>query len=180
MLLRCDAGTRESGHLSPLSRHEKAMAAGRSLPKLPSPLPSMQQAQAKAQFRGHSLGRRSAPRQSCASFAKLRFDKNQAKRPGSSLRPDKLQRVCLLFGGHTCVIFTRSTEARTQELRLLCPLLADRTQERRQADGARSDVVMSHVVDRRQESGQGQYRRDLTRSRSRTRIPSVISPGEGS
>jgi len=36
----------------------------------------------------------SAPR-----FAKLRSDKNQAKRSGSSFRADSLQPLCRLFGG---------------------------------------------------------------------------------
>ena len=62
------------------------------------------------------------------SFAKLRSDKNQAKRPGSSFRADSLQRLCRLFGGPARVMFAGSTETR-QELRRLCPLSADRTQE---------------------------------------------------
>src|ERR1700730_3110440 len=62
-------------------------------------------------------------------FAKLRSGKNQAKRPGSSFRADSLQPLCRLFGGRTCVMFARSTEARTRELRRLCPLVTDRTQE---------------------------------------------------
>lgn len=55
--------------------------------------------------------------------------KTQATRPGSSFRADSLQPLCRLFGGRTCVMFVRSTEARMQELRRLCPLFADRTQE---------------------------------------------------
>jgi len=63
------------------------------------------------------------------SFAKLRSDKNQAKRPGSSLHANSSQPVCRLFRSRTCVMLARSTEVRTQELRRLCPLLSDRTQE---------------------------------------------------
>ena len=63
------------------------------------------------------------------SFAKLRSDKNHTKHPRSGLRADSLHSVCRLFGGRTCVMFTRLPEARVQDLRRLCSLFADRTQE---------------------------------------------------
>ena len=63
------------------------------------------------------------------SFAKLRSDRNPDQAPGSSFRADSLQSICRIFGGRTCVMFARSSEARTQELRRLCRLFADRTQE---------------------------------------------------
>jgi hypothetical protein len=52
-------------------------------------------------------------------------------------------------------MFTRSTEAREQELQRLCPLSADRTQEDDEETGDRSDVVMSGVVDSGRERGHG-------------------------
>jgi hypothetical protein len=41
--------------------------------------------------------------------------------------------------GRTCVIFTGLTEGRAQELQRLCPLCADWTPGRRQADDHPSD-----------------------------------------
>jgi hypothetical protein len=69
------------------------------------------------------------PASPALSFAKLRSDKNQAKRPGSSSRADSQQPVCQFFGGRTCVMFARSTKVRTPELQRRCPLFAERMQE---------------------------------------------------
>ena len=75
-------------------------------------------------------------------FAKLRSDKNQAKRSGSSFRAGTYcSRYVDSLAGRTCVMFAKWTEARTQELHRLCPLFADRTQE----DGKQTGRGQAHM-----------------------------------
>ena len=89
---------------------------------------------------------------SARHFAKLRSRNSETNQPRERI----LRRfVAVDRGSRTCVMFARSTEARTQELRRLCSLFADPTQEGRQAHGSRSDVIMSGVVDSGQESRHG-------------------------
>ena len=62
-------------------------------------------------------------------FAKLLSDKNRAQHPGSSFGADSLQQLCGPLVAAQHVMFARSSEVRTRELRRLCSLFADRTQE---------------------------------------------------
>jgi hypothetical protein len=62
-------------------------------------------------------------------FAKLRSDKNQTKHSGSRFRAGSLQSICRVLVAARASRVARSTEARTQELRRLCPFFADRAQE---------------------------------------------------
>jgi hypothetical protein len=81
--------------------------------------------------------------------------KNQTKHPGSRFRAGSLQLICRIFGERTCVRCRQIEQSQTQELRLLCPVVCRSGAGRRQADGFRSDEVMSGVVDRGRESGHG-------------------------
>ena len=89
------------------------------------------------------------------SFAKLRSDKNQTSTRQQIRVAGSLQSICRIFGDRTCV--TRRQIERSQDAGAAAavPVVCRSGAGRRQADGSRSDVVMSGVVDSGRESGHG-------------------------
>jgi hypothetical protein len=103
-----------------------------------------------------SLGRRCAPRRSCAVLRQTAI----RQKAGSASRqhiPCRFVAVAMptlrVYERASCV--ARSTEARTRELRRLCPVVCRTGAGRRQPDRSQSDVVMSGVVDSGPSSGHG-------------------------
>jgi hypothetical protein len=60
------------------------------------------------------------------SFAKLRSDKNRAKRPGEGFRAESLQPLCRFFDRQKWIMFADRPKP---ERRRLCALFANRAQE---------------------------------------------------
>jgi hypothetical protein len=100
-----------------------------------------------------SLGRRSALRRPCAA---LRQTAIRQKLRSSMSGAGCVQLDCSFYADslmdERASRIAASTEGRTQELRLSCPLFGRSYAGRRPADGSRSNVVMSGVVDSGRES----------------------------
>jgi hypothetical protein len=86
------------------------------------------------------------------SFAKLRSDKKPDQAPRQQIPAGSLQSICRIFGDRTCVTCRQIERSQTQELRRLCPLFANRMQERDKPDGSRCDMVTSGIVNSRYQS----------------------------
>jgi len=89
------------------------------------------------------------------SFAKLRSERKPDQAPGSRFRAGSLQSTCRIFGDRTCVTCRQIERSQDAGAAAMCLVLCRSGAGRRQADGSRSDVVMSGVVHSGRESGHG-------------------------
>jgi hypothetical protein len=93
------------------------------------------------------------------SFAKLRSERKPDQAPGSRFRAGSLQSTCRIFGDRTCVTCRQIERSQDAGAAAAVLVLCRSGAGRRQADGSRSDVVMSGVVD----SGRGERTRQYRR-----------------
>lgn len=120
------------------------------------PLPDFPVPDLCAAFILQSLGRRSAPRRSCAALRQVAIGQSWDQSPGKQLR-DRFVAYDMssLWWPHVAPRVVRSTEANYVGAPTAVPVVCRSGAGRRQADGSRSDVVMSGVVDSGRESGHG-------------------------
>ena len=89
------------------------------------------------------------------SFAKLRSDKKPDQAPGSRFRAGSLHSICRIFGDHTCVTCRQLDRSEGAGAAAAVSVLCRSSAGGRQADGSRSDVAMSGVVDSGRQIGHG-------------------------